>query len=125
MSKNLTIAIDFDGTLVYDGCYPNFGSIKPNAINVIKKIIDNGHRIIIWTCRGGEEQMNGIRKKLNKHGVFKFIINEHFKDTLDEFEHFSPKVFASIYIDDRSLHAMHNGIDWFEIEDMLIEGGVI
>lgn len=120
--KNKIIAIDWDGTIVENGYFPEIGVLKPNAINVIKRIINEGGQIIIWTCRGGEKQYKAIKNKLNENGVYDFIINDHSPDMLELFEKNSPKVFADLYIDDRSLHAIKKGgIDWYEIEKMLFE----
>jgi hypothetical protein len=112
-----TFAIDWDGTIIPDRQYPKIGEPKPNAIHVMQRIVDEGGRIVIWTCRGGMEQQEGIKNKLNEHGFSDFIVNEHFQDTIDAFDFASPKVFADIYIDDRSLFTRK--IDWFEIENIL------
>lgn len=122
MMKNMVFAIDWDGTIVPDGCYPKTGEPKPNAINVIERLINDGHKIIIWTCRGGMEQTECIRAKLNEYGIFDFIINEHLQETLDAFEHSSPKVFADVYIDDRGIHTKE--IDWFEIEEIIFSKSI-
>ena len=117
--KFRTYALDWDGTIVDDNQYPAIGEPKPNAVNVIKRIIENGGKIIIWTCRGGKEQEDGIRDKLNEYGIFDFALNAHLSDTLDAFEHHSPKVFADVYIDDRGIYTKE--IDWFEIERIIFD----
>ena len=118
--KYKTIAVDWDGTFVDDGQFPEIGEPKPNAVKVVKRLIDSGARIIIWTCRGGEGQVKGITDKLNENGIYDFVVNKHIEDITSQFEYSSPKVFCDVYIDDRSLHAV-NGIDWFEIEKMIFE----
>lgn len=114
-----TYAIDWDGTVVKDKQYPRIGEPKPNAINVMKRMQETGGRIIIWTCRGGMEQQEKIRTKLNEYGIFDFMINEEFQDSRDFWAgSTSPKVFADVYIDDRGIHTMGE-IDWFEVEEIL------
>lgn len=114
-----TYAIDWDGTVVQDKQFPNIGEPKPNAINVMKRMLAEGGRIIIWTCRGGERQEQGIRAKLNEHGVYDFIVNDHFEDEKEYWTgQMSPKVFADVYIDDRGIHTMGE-IDWYEVEEIL------
>lgn len=111
-------AIDFDGTIIDEGLFPNFGQPKPNCVNVIKRIIENRDKVIIWTCRGGEKQEKGIVDLLNSHGIYDFVINKHSQIMLDRFSGAdSPKVFADIYIDDRNLYSKE--INWFEIETIL------
>lgn len=114
-----TVAVDWDGTFVDDGQYPKIGQPKENAVKVLKRIIEEGGRILIWTCRGGHEQENGIAIRLKENGIYNFIINQHFQDVVDQFEHSSPKVFADIYIDDRGIHTMGKEIDWYEVEQIL------
>lgn len=119
MTKYKTIAIDFDGTIIEEGIYPDFGEPKPNAIHTMKRLIDNGVKIIIWTCRGGEAQKEGIKNMLNKHGLYEFVINEHLPEVNEPFEFTSPKVYCDLYIDDRNLFT--EKIDWYEIENILFD----
>lgn len=111
-------AIDWDGTIIEDKQYPKIGEPKPNCINVMKKILASGGHIIIWTCRGGREQEEGIRAKLNEHGIYDFIFNDHHPEVNEFFGGAdSPKVLADVYIDDRNIYSRE--IDWFEIEQIL------
>ena len=48
------IAVDFDGTIV-SHMYPKIGVDNPNAIRVLKKLIEQGHQLILWTMRSGPE----------------------------------------------------------------------
>ena len=49
----MIIAVDFDGTLCM-GTYPEIGSPKPYAVEVMNKLKADGHYLILWTCRWGE-----------------------------------------------------------------------
>ena len=50
----MTIAVDFDGTIVTHE-YPNIGKPIPFAIETLKKLQQEGHhQLILWTCREGE-----------------------------------------------------------------------
>lgn len=115
--KHKTFAIDFDGTIIDEGYYPDVGVPKPNAINVMNRIIENGGRIIIWTCRGGKHQEEAIRIMLNTYRLYDFIINDNYQDVKDAYTHPSPKVLADYYIDDRNI--FFKEIDWYEIENIL------
>ena len=47
----MTIAVDFDGTIVTHE-YPNIGKPIPFAIETLKKLQQEGHhQLILWTCR--------------------------------------------------------------------------
>lgn len=49
----MIIAVDFDGTLSM-GPYPEIRNPKPYAVEMMNKLKDDGHYIILWTCRRGE-----------------------------------------------------------------------
>lgn len=117
--KDKTIAIDWDGTVVLDGQYPHAGEPKENSIEVMKRILDEGGIIIIWTCRSGYEQQVRITETLHKHGIHNFYFNEHVPHIASQFAESSPKVFADIYIDDRGIHNYGREINWYQVEQIL------
>ncbi len=49
----MTIAIDFDGTIV-EHRYPKIGNEIPFATDTLKMLIKDHHRLILWTVREGE-----------------------------------------------------------------------
>ena len=48
----MIIAVDFDGTIV-EHRYPAIGKERPFATDTLKKLIKDGHRLILWTVREG------------------------------------------------------------------------
>lgn len=48
----MTIAIDFDGTIV-EHRYPAIGPEIPFATDTIKMLIEKRYKIILWTVREG------------------------------------------------------------------------
>ena len=46
------IGIDFDGTIV-EHKYPEIGNPVPGALETMKDLIQQGHKIILWTMRSG------------------------------------------------------------------------
>ncbi len=50
-NDKLIIAIDFDGTIVEEREYPNFGPLMPYAKQVINALKEEGHTLILWTVR--------------------------------------------------------------------------
>ncbi len=52
MPKLLTIAVDFDGTLV-ENRYPEIGKPILFAFETLQKLQEEGHQIILWTYRSG------------------------------------------------------------------------
>lgn len=96
----MTIAVDFDGTIVEEA-YPQIGKPIPFAIDVLKKLIyEDYHHVILWTVREGallEEAVQYCRQR----GVEFYAVNKLHPDLPDEYR--PRKVAADIFIDDRSL----------------------
>lgn len=99
------IAIDFDGTITKDSKYPITGVIDLNAIDHIKKIKKLGHKIILWTCREGDELKEAI-DLCSFHGIYFDSINENKNGN-------SRKIRADFYIDNKS--NINNKVNWEEI----------
>ncbi len=107
----MIIAVDFDGTIV-EHRFPAIGPEKPNALQTLKHLQGQGHKIIIWTCREDSyiEEMNIWFKE---KGFKPDAVNHNFDKKLNFARH---KIYADIYIDDRNLGAI---IDWSKIENEL------
>lgn len=92
--KNLIIAVDFDGTCVTHE-YPNVGK-EIGAAQVLKRITDAGHKIILFTMRSGKELQDAVNW-FKQNDIPLFGINENPEQhTWTE----SPKPYAHMYIDD-------------------------
>lgn len=103
----ITIAIDFDGTIV-EHKYPKIGDPVPYAIDSIKKLKEMGHTLILYTMRGSEHVWQGnIRDDLQtaidfcKFNGLKFDYYNENPNQLSWTN--SPKVYADLYIDDAAL----------------------
>lgn len=118
--KYETIAIDFDGTIVSDGVFPEIGEPLPHAIRVINKIKEHGGEVAIWTCRSDGREVE-VGEFLEFIGVPFDKMNEPFDRNVEVYGNGGRKILADIYIDDKSIHAQKNGIDWLEIEDLLFD----
>ena len=106
----MTVAVDFDGTL-HTGNWPEIGAPAPYAIEVMKRLHDDGHRLIIWTCREGKLQTDMINWLLEK-GIPFDRINDHLPGSWEEYGYSAQKVFADVYIDDNNLGGLPT---WNEI----------
>ena len=113
----MIIAIDFDGTIV-EHEFPKIGPLKKNAKVVINRLFDEGHDIIIWTCRTIQDNFKGqfestllhVMTFLDREGIKYTSINNNSPNI--DFQPW-PKVYANIYIDDRQLGGIPD--DWEEI----------
>ena len=96
----MVIAVDFDGTIV-EHRYPAIGKKIPNAIKILKKLKAEGHILILWTYRSGEELSEAVtyckKKGLEFHGINNNTDDEDFDFT------YSRKIYADLFIDDRNI----------------------
>ena len=93
----MTIAIDFDGTCVTHE-YPNVGK-DIGAIPVLKKLVDKGHQLILYTMRDGKELQDAVdwfkENNIELYGIQKNPTQHKWTS--------SPKCYAELYIDDAAL----------------------
>lgn len=110
----MIIAIDFDGTIV-EHRYPEIGKEIPFAVASIKKLLEENHRLILWSVREGElldEAVEWCRKR----GLVFYAVNKDFPDEEIGEKGFSRKVKADLFIDDRNVGGLP---DWGLIYDMI------
>ncbi|HPF12062.1 MAG TPA: hydrolase [Flavobacteriaceae bacterium] len=114
MMDTLTIAVDFDGTIVEDN-YPSIGKPHLFAFDTLKKLQEKGHRLILWTYRYGKELEEAVIF-CEENGVVFYAVNKSFPE--EEFDpKYSRKINADIFIDDRNIQG-HMG--WGEVYQKLI-----
>lgn len=97
----MIIAVDFDGTLCLGQCPRTFTDEIPNLflIQKCKDAKEKGHKLILWTCRGGEWLNEAIN--FCKYYDLEFdAINENISGI--DYTRISCKVIADLYVDDKS-----------------------
>lgn len=99
MKYKKTIAVDFDGTLVFNK-YPALENPNMDLINFIKRYRDE-YTWILWTNRTGERLEEAI-DYMKSFGVTFDYVNENSRETI-EYWGDSRKVWANYYIDDKSI----------------------
>lgn len=97
----MIIAVDFDGT-ISRGKFPAIGGEQPYAGEVLRKLHDEGHYIIIWTCRCGEPLLEAINW-LVAHNIPFDRINDHNPENVAKYGVSGKKVYAHCYIDDKNI----------------------
>lgn len=111
----MTIAVDFDGTIVRHR-YPEIGSEIPFATQTLKMLIEDGHRLILWTVREGQLLQDAV-DWCSKRGVEFYAINKDFpEEEADKNKHFSRKLKVDMWIDDRNVGGLP---DWGTIYKMI------
>lgn len=96
----MIIAVDFDGTIVKHR-YPEIGEEMPFAIETLKMLQEDRHRLILWTVREGDlldEAVEWCRKR----GLEFYAVNKDFPEEDASGKGFSRKLKADLFIDDRS-----------------------
>ena len=112
----MTIAIDFDGTIV-EHRYPKIGNEIPFATDTLKMLIKDRHRLILWTVREGkllDEAVEWCRER----GVEFYAVNRDYPEEDASHHGFSRKVKADLFMDDRNLGGLP---DWGDIYRMVQE----
>lgn len=112
----MVIAVDFDGTIV-EHRYPEIGEERPFATEVLRKLIADRHKLILWTVREGqllEDAVNWCAER----GVTFYAINSDSSDMFKEAKsrNISCKLNADIFIDDRNVGGLP---DWGIIYELV------
>lgn len=115
----MTIAVDFDGTIVTHD-YPNIGKPVPFAVETLIKLQqEDHHQIILWSVREGELLQEAVNYCKNK-GLEFYAVNANYPEEEAD-RHSSRKVVADVYIDDRNLGGLP---DWGVIYQMIKSGNI-
>ena len=100
MLTNLTIAVDFDGTIV-ENRYPKIGIPILFAIETLKKLQDDGHHLILWTYRTGRELEEAV-EFCSRRGINFYAVNKSYPEEVYD-SSLSRKIQADYFIDDRNI----------------------
>ncbi|MBP1614228.1 MAG: hypothetical protein H6Q13_1676 [Bacteroidetes bacterium] len=112
----MTIAVDFDGTIV-EHRYPEIGKEIPFAIDTLKMLQRDRHKLIMWTVREGlllDEAVEWCRER----GIEFYAVNKDYPEESFEDKGFSRKLKVDLFIDDRNLGGLP---DWGVIYRMIKE----
>lgn len=106
----MIVAVDFDGTL-HKGTWPDIGRVAPYAKEMLRKIKEDGHYVILYTCREGDDLVRAINWLLQEGIVFDRVNDNHPNNVCTHGNN-SRKVYADVYIDDRQVGGLPT---WLEI----------
>ena len=110
----MIIAVDFDGTIV-EHRYPAIGPELPFAIDTLKYLCAQRHKLILWTVREGELLDEAVAYCRHR-GLEFYAVNKNYPEEKPTHEGYSRKLQADLFIDDRNLGGLP---DWGEIYRML------
>lgn len=103
----MIIAVDFDGTVV-EHRYPVIGKELPFATATLRQLMEDGHRLILWSVREGDLLQEAV-DFCEQRGVTFFAVNRDFEEEDGTGKHYSRKIKADLFIDDRNVGGLP---DW-------------
>jgi len=113
--NKLIIGVDFDGTIVEDG-YPKIGKPRIFAFETLKRLQEDGHRLILWTYRSGVRLDEAV-EFCKENGITFYAVNKSFPEEKFDYTK-SRKIYADLYIDDRNIGGV---LGWGEIYQMITD----
>lgn len=96
----MIIAVDFDGTIV-EHRYPAIGPELPFAIDTLKLLCRQQHKVILWTVREGELLDEAVAY-CQQRGLHFYAVNRNYPEEKETHEGYSRKLQADLFIDDRN-----------------------
>lgn len=113
----MTIAVDFDGTIV-EHAYPKIGKELPFATETLRQLIQDRHKLVLWTVREDALLQEAI-DWCKERGVEFYAINRDYpEEEREKNNHFSRKLKVDLWIDDRNIGGLP---DWGTIYRMIKE----
>lgn len=101
----MIIAVDFDGVLCRNR-FPEIGPPNYSMISIVRRLIDQGEEVILWTSRVDAELDSAV-EWCKDRGLKFCSVNENAPSNIAKYIKKYPngtrKVYADIYVDDHSL----------------------
>ena len=111
----MRIAVDFDGTIV-EHAYPAIGKEIPFAVATLKRLQEDRHKLILWSVREGELLEEAVQWCKERSLEFYAINRDYPEEEAEKNNHFSRKLKADLFIDDRNIGGLP---DWGSIYEMV------
>lgn len=111
----MRIAVDFDGTIV-EHKYPYIGKEIPFAIDTLKRLAEERHKLVLWTVREGRLLDEAVAF-CKERGLEFYAINQDEPDNVPvKSNQRSRKLKVDLFIDDRNVGGLP---DWGMIYEMI------
>lgn len=94
-------AIDFDNTLAITR-FPEIVAPNKKMVAFAKAVKAQGHQIILWTSRAGEDLENAV-EWCKKQGLVFDAVNEPLPEQIARWGNDTRKIYADYYIDDKNM----------------------
>lgn len=96
----MILAVDFDNTIARTA-YPEILAAYEEPVFFLRKWRRKGHKLILWTCREGAALAAAL-EFCERHGIVFDAVNDNLPESIEKFGANSRKVYADMYIDDKS-----------------------
>ncbi len=94
-------AIDFDGTLAITK-FPEIIGPNKKIVAFTKALKVQGHKIILWTSRAGEDLTAAV-DWCKRQGIIFDAVNEPLPEQIKRWGNDTRKIYADFYIDDKAM----------------------
>lgn len=102
LNGNVIYAVDFDGTLSF-GRFPGVGDPNDNLFRFLKAEQERGARLILYTCRTGDDLAVAV-EYCRDHGLEFEFVNENLPEMIELYGTDARKISADFYIDDKAVN---------------------
>ena len=102
LKGNIIYAVDFDGTLSF-GRFPGVGDPNDNLFRFLKAEQERGARLILNTCRTGDDLAVAV-EYCRDHGLEFEFVNENLPELIELYGGDTRKINADFYIDDKAVN---------------------
>lgn len=113
----MIISVDFDGTIV-EHRYPAIGKERPFATATLRRLMQDGHKLILFSVREGQLLEDAIMW-CEERGVRFYSANADIDEDAGAHQgvaNFTRKIKADIFIDDRNIGGIP---DWGVIYQLI------
>ena len=97
----MVLGVDFDGTLSF-GKWPECGPANVGLLDFLKKRKVDGDKLILWTCREGEELEDAVQW-CSIQGITFDAVNDNLPEIIEQYGRNSRKISCDLYIDDKAV----------------------
>lgn len=108
------VAVDFDGTLVEDK-FPEIGKPFQEMFNICITLQKCGIKLILWTSRDNDTPARNLDAAVEfckSMGLEFDAVNQNIPETIAMFHNDTRKVYADVYIDDKSIPCSQSPVFW-------------
>ena len=105
MDRPIIVAVDFDGILCQDK-FPEIGKPNYDMVSFVRRLQDSGVETILWTSRVNDRLAEAITW-CEDRGLHFTSVNDNTPSNKEQYGTDPRKVYADVYMDDRSPWMMY------------------